>query len=1751
MMRLLVLLLTITLAGCLPKQEVRTAGIADDAQDTDADDDGVTTSTSDVDLAWFQSLTSSTVLSVYRDNIENTYVRGRRIENYLLRQNAPQASYCLEVDLGSSVPVTDRRYLRLRAVPLTVNNVATKTKTIYLRVDFANTAAGQSVCNLDKVQYVNDSATEYITYSSIQSRISFTLASACASCATQIQSSNFKLFSVDSTNARMVQVKPTELDLGALTLQLKPGNAPNISGSCTSTGCSALGFDCCLQNQCVNDGSVRSEVTGTVLTSTAFLSAEQEKLSNPLAFLRYPQFYYICGTAQPQPVPGTGTQTEAEAAAAARLLEMQKDYACIQELKAKSLADPFHLAPFNAGASYDQTKCNTTTTSNAYHWRNVLGRLYSNCGCAAAQNTLELQLANCPKYDYLVIAQNSSLEPIQFACTSLDESDVETPFQNLDVAVNSRAIPHRFFNAAGDEVDPAANPPSTTTQEGQAFSYSDPEKTQPSNGQFNMNSILGELNVELTEALPAKVVDLELDKVYLIATRSGFFTPCPTCAKDSWFASFSANPSSGQGVGLQSVGHSTSRDGWDNNTTLGNYEDTIFGRACWVPPTMLPFSQPIAGATTATDAAIGPQRVARLKTQAAMWINGYQRDWFGFNKGALIGSFDGVTWFAIGKGRIVRSTTKKLFLAINAPFGDLAENNNHVVSVQDYEGQATAALQDFHPEYVQNHPSQNEAGNCQAYHACSVDTDCVTKLGWEYVCADVTQLKTYWPGFYGDTAKERAMVSGDVPKSIEAILAQGILPNGSTKRCVYRGAGSICRTDAGNISATELEKRKLLTCAPNFWCADVDSTNNIIPGTATQLNVFNKEIARFARPLEEIPVTNNHLYGRDTNQLGRPLDYVHNKYPTPVSSLTSISDSTVRSTLNANVVAIDAAANGNVGLCRPGKRLPLPADVGTQWNPFEQHKGLDEFSRTDYTNQIASCPSNYLTLGAAKVASCPIIGDDGNYIHQSTSFADVSSQVAWSRRALEQNSCGLETLRNGTITTGLTADQLQNVSPFKLIEGKPLNMAVSVLPGLTRDACLRKPGSACHTDLDCSPNKYHAEQVQYFNTTYFGNTPNREYYEQSLVCGQGTPKPFISDPEFESYDITKNVCCREVGKDITTYSAQEASGVNSDDSVTAALDPLVSGLSDPTNVGRYERFTHIRDMGTTFPVLTAHDSRNGSGTLTSRNYVGALSSGVSVPANVMTPDQWKTLNQANGKTCCGGGWVRKFEDGTTDWTKRDRFRIDVSNFRCLNYITPLATTVTPSSSWGISQARIDADYGKYCFDISGSTGNCAQRTIPQGSVGDTSCLTTEFEPKASNVLFAAAIPAYLSTLPGEVAWSSANNIFAFFPPVSADTDLETMMDFSNTASRKNISIAVPSYVGDSVLTVQMDRRVSGSPLQTVNCVASDLSSVTDSTTPGICASATGCCYQEIASGSSRILKLNINTALPAFYNTVTPTLSGTYGARLSFVPPGIGNLARPLAKSSCSDVHYLDILGKMELAGIPQITYPKILCNNNSDRLVPELFNITDSENNRGSFNANTFSFNPTASALPYDRRTNYHGLANGAIFSQHDFKCCTPLNKQTKDAATCCSGFAVSDGPDGTGGRTNFTCKLPAGANLSVYMNRFVSNEGTSTDLEVSPLVDADFNSQSGEPLVTSTVNAKLSAIGREVCENGATRLGGAFGEFAPEPSSNLSQGTTVYGIVDSSSDGGTNSNGGGTSEVGYNSFIQGYRWNHHLYCQ
>ena len=256
---------------------------------------------------------------------------------------------------------------------------------------------------------------------------------------------------------------------------------------------------------------------------------------------------------------------------------------------------------------------------------------------------------------------------------------------------------------------------------------------------------------------------------------------------------------------------------------------------------------------------------------------------------------------------------------------------------------------------------------------------------------------------------------------------------------------------------------------------------------------------------------------------------------------------------------------------------------------------------------------------------------------------------------------------------------------------------------------------------------------------------------------------------------------------------------------------------------------------------------------------------------------------------------------------------------------------------------------------------------------------------------------------------------------------------------------------------------------------------------------------------------------------------------------GIGVVTRQIP---ASNTHYLKNLGKLELTGIPQITYKPLTCNDNSDRIVPGIFKHPTSLDLRvGEFIDPTFSYfhadiDPTFTGF----YTNIKGLDHEAVFAENDFKCCTPLGKKNADATKCCSGYGKTSG-------TSFTCVLPDGADLMVYFNRFVSNEGRGTDQPGGGLVDADFNKMTGEPIVSTTVSQKISLLGTKYCESTKVRQGGAFGSFGLEPEgTDTNQNEKNYGIVDSSQDEGQLTTG--NIPVGYSSFMAGFRWNHHLYC-
>ena len=408
---------------------------------------------------------------------------------------------------------------------------------------------------------------------------------------------------------------------------------PTSSTSCSNRSCQALGFDCCLpsQQQCVNDGALKPSAH----TLPLFAQAQAQVNSNPQRYVHWPEIYFVCpeGSIAPgnnAPQPGT---------APPHITQLTDNYLCQEG---------------------ELSRCNPDQAS-------VVGQIQLICGCPTP-NT-------CPHLSYDALKDQQG-KIIEVFCHNTSASP-STPDRR--VQLNTRSVPHRFFGASdGLPLDDLHSlQQSTQPQEGHDFFYLNQQaKVGAQNGPFNINSILGPMALTLDQALPALTVPIKFDQIYIISATSGYSSPCPRCPQDQWFNQFSAHPTIAGVDGLIAVGYGTRRDQFQQNTTNGNYEDTKFGRACWIPPTMIPFSHQANNQATT-------QRLNRLETQAAFYLNGYQRDWFGFNKGAVIGSFDGVTWFAIGNGRRVQAKSHKLFLAINAPFADLATQGTIEVSIRE------------------------------------------------------------------------------------------------------------------------------------------------------------------------------------------------------------------------------------------------------------------------------------------------------------------------------------------------------------------------------------------------------------------------------------------------------------------------------------------------------------------------------------------------------------------------------------------------------------------------------------------------------------------------------------------------------------------------------------------------------------------------------------------------------------------------------------------------------------------------------------------------------------------------------------------------------------------------------------------------------------------------------------------------------------------------------------------------------------
>ena len=1700
--------------GCLPLSDSKPGATRNRHPSTDA-------LSSNKDLYWkHDGREIEGMVRLNQSLDQEIYLYGKKIHEYLSHDENHQNIYCLVVSLADPLA---KEQLRMRAVVSTSIDTIDNEKEYFLRLDIHRQQDNTTVCT-GTVENVPD----------LQS--AFSINQSCTTCQGIILSNKTSLYQSKAgiDNSRIVP--NTALDLTGLSMSIDPKNniLTGVDG-CSNNSCESSDFDCCLAGQCVKDGNLRPNAEN----EENYTGIIQEVEGNPLNFIKYPQIYFVCGS-RPNQQESANSPVEQEDTLANEI----RDYQCLEEGKKEV---PDFVSTQSCGPGFDQESYET-----------IRSTVWVRCGCNADPFPTDPLDQRCPDFGLKAIYDEKSPEIIkEIVCDTPADSFFTEHFQDLNIIISSRTAPHRFFKQSdGLSVDDVSKLKKSQRQEGDEFTYADESnKSIPQDSPFGMNALLGQMSVSLDRAYPAKVIPIRYDQSYIISAIDGLYIPCPDCAQDNWNQLFSTWPNVTDAMGLQTTGYGTNRSLSGNNITGGNYEDTIFGRACWVPPTMIPFSHK-------ADSNLQEQRLNRLQTQAMFFINGYQRDWYGFNKGALIGSFDGVKWFAIGQGRRVVSTSKKLFLAINSPFADIAADNVFKVSVVTDVGGNVASNYDYNPEYNLNDPRQNQGATCQANHFCEKDNDCVAKLGWEYTCADVGSWRTQWPKFDLDANE---MVDTQNPLNFSR-LAHGGLPPGENKRCVYRGSGAICKRDYTNNLTNA--RQELFRCAPNFHCMSMRE------------NEFNDKVVRTTE------ADTFFLYGHEANILGRPVNYIGGEASIPLA---------VRENVTESITLHDENSQDDWGVCRPGKRF-----VNIQ---LEQHRNKNNAGRADFISQIAPCDSN--ARGDGRVVTCPAFNTDesnqdyGNYVL--TSSINLRKQ---------QNSCG----KAAIVDNGRGA--FDNI--FALVEAEPVSTLRNIADQtVVADACFRKAGAFCHSDLDCAPNRLHEGLTVFLGPESFGGTRAEfNYWEEFFICGQGDGRPNLTDPDYKDYDLTKNRCCRPLGETLTMYTEVHPTDPDPYAHIpdfieeNTSLDVSLYSIDNPSADNRYSRYSVLGDL------IQGADGTNRATSYYQEPRVRK--------DRIPKEYQWKTINDTGVKSCCGGGFVRKFADGDQSWVK-NRLYIEEEKFACLNYETELyATDLNTDFYFGAPSVfnNYENDYKFLCISpgISNNVDdiwNVAQddRYHINGCVQVPLRLSPSFRinnpeniPATSSIMDTTPLDGISNPPPQDKHMHAPFMPTAYRLPWRAVTDTRDSYNYfycvrnqlgtkGSCPNENQMAFYLPFYITEANLAstnpVQIrycDDGTDNDGEQTCNVplALTEVLTCPDPLVTNPSLNAGEYCITNDHTGRRRILYARADESLQ-FNGSIDWYRAGiriTYNFANTDNYIYSDNRTHPEQSGlrAGNGLYYLTKLGRLELNGVPQIFYEPLYCNSNRQKLISGIFDME----NRTEFNTESFTYTnannrdlqrlykednntvdrslqENSTAVQQNDVVFQDKLALPQIFSGHEFRCCKKLGMITDEASKCCSNFMRQRTTNSSNGES--VCVLESRTNLNVYFNRFISSEGVGEDEPGGGFIDDDFIPETGEVKLRNSSYDKLLALGQRYCERGSLsagqgdnsdpiRRGAAFGYFEAEPNGIVPYeyyrpgvnpiDNRYFSIVDSRKD----QENLGDNPAGRFQYVNGFSWNHHYYC-
>ena len=827
----------------------------------------------------------------------------------------------------------------------------------------------------------------------------------------------------------------------------------------------------------------------------------------------------------------------------------------------------------------------------------ALNGIKTMCQCADTRCRLEPQKKNGTIVDY--------------QCRYPPPPVPEPPLQQV-ISLSSKTVPHRYFDTQGNYVKKIE--PQTQRQEGIAFEYQNNDLLKPNNVNqvVGFNEIYGTLGSSIKHAFPAREVAIKKGKNYNIYVDSGHFSSCLKCGHDYYSHIKKLFPANflHQGGGYSPDFVTTDRF---SNETSYRSDDLLFGRACWIPATMIPWTHsPIQDTQR--------QRLRRLSAQHFLFANGYQRDWYGFDYGSVIGSYDGVTWFAIGNKRRIHAKGNKLFLAVNAYFGDLTRPNNFRVTVSE----STAI---YGSDVSVENSFQSDGAECRKYHICKNDQDCISQVGWEYSCETVTGINAHWP-LFDDNALETPNVSRE-----QTLLRLFDASGGGSKRCVYRGRGALCHTDyqvpERDLSYSGTTLLGLHACSSNTYCQPFSE--------GTPEKKFNNRISRYAHPPEtlnqssKVDFSNLNTFGLDAKLIGRPDRWI-GREEVPGN---------IFSALNQNKVH---------ALCLPGR------------NPTDPTLSIQDHNSTE--PDIHSIGDKVLNIGITPtgwagqdhyLSACSIYDERGNFYQKDEDNLPKTLDDS----ELAQLAGGQAIPTNSLAQLELLIEDEELITNFEQIQ--------VTTPLLQENRCLRAPGSACFSNLDCSPSPFISRRTQAIDPDDNGlwatlNPYEIRYWQEDLICSQSAP------PESDDYDLKNNRCCRDTGKTLTIGTLIDQSHHAVADATIPVFDnQSVPGLGASTGgidlnaPARYTRNATIFDLNgdPAYPPLQS----------ARKDACGEIA-GCLTPTDFAWNDQFNSFATTAERTCCSGHWIRNFHPsngGGHSWKPSKTQDILKESFTCLNW----------------------------------------------------------------------------------------------------------------------------------------------------------------------------------------------------------------------------------------------------------------------------------------------------------------------------------------------------------------------------------------------------------------------------------------------------------------------------------------------------